>query len=119
MKPVKVIITLFFFILLTIIAFGQGKEEVYGGRYPDPIKTVEIYPNPATDFVNLKFEQPVANKVKLTLHNVIGNSLELESEILSDHEIKVRVKDYPTGYYLISVKDDRLSSAGTFKFLKR
>ena len=53
------------------------------------------------------------------MHNVIGNTMELESEVLDEHEIKLRVKDLATGYYLISLKDERLNVSGTYKFLKR
>ncbi len=106
-------------VMTTIVSMGQIKEESFFHRTPDPIKSVEIFPNPATEFVNIKFVPPIANKVRFSVHNVIGNTMELESEVIDEHEIKIRVKDLATGYYLISVKDDRSNFSGTYKFLKR
>ncbi len=101
------------------ITFGQAKEEVFFQRTPDPIKSVAIYPNPATEFVSVKFETPIAKKIKISVHNVIGNVMELERETLDEYEIKIKVKDLATGYYLISVKDENSNLSSTYKFLKR
>jgi Secretion system C-terminal sorting domain len=107
-------------IVMTVIAsMGQVKDESFFQRTPDPIKSVEIFPNPATEFINVKFEAPIAKKIRLSVHNVIGNTMELESEVIDEHEIRIRVKDLATGYYLLSVKDERLNLSSTYKFLKR
>ena len=106
-------------LLTAIVSMGQGKDEPNFQRNPDPIKSVSIFPNPAMEFVSVKFEAPVAKQVRLTVHNVIGNTMELDNEIIDEHEIKIRVKDLATGYYLISVKDERINFSGTYKFLKR
>lgn len=84
----------------------------------DPLKSARVYPNPAVDYVNLKFEQPMAKSVTLELHSIIGNSLEVESEIIDDFEVRVRVKDLPAGYYVLDVKMPGMSH-NAFKFLKR
>jgi hypothetical protein len=111
----------FTYVLLTaIVTLGQVKDEpFYFQRNPDPVKSVSIFPNPAIEFVSVKFEAPIAKQVRLTVHNVIGNTMELESEVVDEHEIKIRIKDLATGYYLISVKDERLNLSNTYKFLKR
>jgi len=107
-------------IVMTVIAtMGQVKDESFFQRAPDPIKSVEIFPNPATEYLSVKFDAPIARKIRLSVHNVIGNTMELESEVLDEHEIRIRVKDLATGYYLISVKDDRSNLSSTYKFLKR
>ena len=106
-------------LLTALTALSQIKEESFFQRTPDPIKSVEIFPNPATEFISVKFDAPVAKKVRLSVHNVIGNTMELETEMVDEHEIKIRVKDLATGYYLISVKDEHLNFGNTYKFLKR
>jgi hypothetical protein len=109
-----------FALILTIqVGFAQGKDEVFFGGRPDPVKSIQVYPNPATEFVSIKFEVPQAKKVKLVFHNILGNTIELESEIVDEHEIKVRVKDLTTGYYFISVQDEHTNFKSTYKFLKR
>ncbi len=83
----------------------------------DPVKSVKIFPNPATDFLSIKFETPIAKTIKVTLHNIIGNSLDVETEIVDEFEIRMKVKDLPTGYYLLALRDEG-NSRSSIKFLK-
>jgi len=101
------------------LGYGQVREENFGTNPSDPIKQVQVYPNPAIEFLSLKFETPQAKKVKLTVHNILGNSLEVEIEVVDEHEIKVKVKELATGYYFVSVRDEQANLRGTYKFLKR
>ena len=59
------------------------------------------------------------DKFSWPLHNIIGNALEVESEIVDDNEVRLKVKDLPAGYYLLSVKDESSGFKGVYKFLKR
>lgn len=107
-------------LMTAIVTMGQVKDEpFFNQRNPDPLKSVSVFPNPAVEFVSVRFEAPIAKQVRLSVHNVIGNTMELENEVIDEHEIKIRVKDLATGYYLISVKDDRVNFSNTYKFLKR
>ncbi|HMJ70829.1 MAG TPA: T9SS type A sorting domain-containing protein [Cyclobacteriaceae bacterium] len=81
--------------------------------------SISIFPNPAIEYLNVKFDNPIAKKAKLTVHNVIGNTVEVESETIDDHEIRLKVKDLPVGYYLLAVRDEESNSRSTIKFLKR
>ncbi len=87
--------------------------------FVDPTKTFQIFPNPTTDFVHIRNEQADVHHLKLTIHNIIGNEMNVEVEIVDEHELKVKVKDLSPGYYLIAVKDDLSKFRGTYKFLKR
>jgi len=118
MMPRKLFLSFACLVFTITISIGQVNEPFFH-RTVDPVKSVEVFPNPATEFVNVKFTAPIASKVRLTVHNVIGNMMELETEMIGEHEIKVKVKDLATGYYLISVKDEHTNLSGTYKFLKR
>jgi hypothetical protein len=107
------------FAAVASLGYGQFREEKFGPNSPDPIKKVEVYPNPAIEFLSLKFEAPQARKVQLTVHNILGNTLEVETEIVDEHEIKLKVKELATGYYFVSVRDEQTNLRGTYKFLKR
>lgn len=85
----------------------------------DLAKSVQLFPNPALEFVHVRVERLKAADVKLTLHNIIGNEVAVETDIVDEHEIRVKVKDLATGYYLIAVRDEKLNFRGTYKFLKR
>jgi hypothetical protein len=117
------------FLLVVIVAcfsfrsMAQSQSEETGptafNTEKDITKSVHIFPNPATEFVHVKLDQFPASKIKLTLHNIIGNQIEIETEIVDEHEIRVKVKDLASGYYLLAVKEEEAKYRGTFKFLKR
>ena len=113
------------FIVVLATAFQRGwAQQSPPDDFPisqevDIAKSVHIFPNPATEYVHVKVDELPAEKVQLTLHNIIGNEVEVEKEIVNEHELRVRVKDLASGYYLIALKDDDSKFRGTYKFLKR
>lgn len=112
--------TIFFiaFSILSVAVSAQSREE--GGSQSEPSKTrVKLFPNPAVEFLHVTFEEPIAKQSKLTVHNIIGNVLEVESETIDEHEVRLRVKDLPVGYYLLAIRDERSNARSTLKFLKR
>lgn len=78
-----------------------------------------MYPNPATDYLTIKLQTPNAATMNLAVHSVIGNILELEREVIDDYEVRIRVKDLPSGYYFLSIKEDNSGLKASYKFLKR
>lgn len=80
---------------------------------------VQVYPNPATEYISIKLETVQIADVNISLHNIIGNVVEAEPEVVEEREIRFRIKDLPVGYYLVSVRDKKGGSTGTVKFLKR
>lgn len=85
----------------------------------EPLKKVQVYPSPAVEYLNIKFETPYARKVKLTMHSIIGSIVEVETEVVDEYELRLRVKDFPSGYYLLAIRDSESSHRTTIKFLKR
>jgi hypothetical protein len=95
---------------------GQAEEPL---AQRDLSKTVHIFPNPAVEYVHVKVTEFPAEKAKLTLHNIIGNKMDIETEVVDEHELRIRVKDLASGYYLLAIKDEKSQSYGIFKVLKR
>jgi hypothetical protein len=120
LRIVKTIFFIFAFAVIGLSAQAQQKDEAtsYGTPQLDP-RSVSIFPNPAVEYLNVKFENPIAKKAKLTVHNVIGNVVEVETETVDEFEIRLKVKDLPVGYYLLAVRDEESNSRSTIKFLKR
>jgi hypothetical protein len=112
-------------VLLMVSAFRLTLAQSQPENPPPPAtevnltKSVHLFPNPATEFVDVKLDQFPAKNVKLTVHNIIGNELQVETEVLDEHMIRVKVKDLVSGYYLLAVKDEESNFRGTYKFLKR
>lgn len=117
MKWVKTIVFSFLALSLTQFAAGQSHDPFIVDR-PDPVKSAKLFPNPASDYLSIKFESPVAKMVKVTVHNIIGNLLEVDNEVIDDYELHLKVKELPEGVYFLSIKDDTNTQA-SFKFLKR
>jgi hypothetical protein len=103
------------------LAMAQSQPEIQptAAQEVNLTKSVHLFPNPATEFVDVKLDQFPAENVQLTVHNIIGNELQVETEVLDEHLIRVKVKDLASGYYLLAVKDEESKFRGTYKFLKR
>lgn len=101
----------------SLMAFGQ--ESAIHTERTSFGKSISLYPNPAVEYIEVNLDQLHARTVKLTLYNIIGNEVQAETEVIDDHKIRVRVKDFSAGYYLLALRDDETKFKGTYKFLKR
>jgi hypothetical protein len=116
--------SLFTVILLFALAgsfWGQAQVS-YDYEQPqrqDIVKAVQIFPNPAVEFVHVRLDQVNFNNMKVSVHNIIGNEINIDTERIGDHEIRIKVKDFDAGYYLLALKDDQSKFRGTYKFLKK
>ncbi len=120
MRPL--ILTGLFVALLasTFESKAQYREDFVGT--PSISKSIHIYPNPTndgTDYVNVKVAPLKSHKVKLLVHNIIGNEVAVDTEIVDDHELRIKVKDLASGYYLLTVQDQESNFRGIYKILKR
>lgn len=110
-------------LMLSALQLSMAQSQPDGPSVTTPevnlTRSVHLFPNPATEFVDVQLDQFPAENVKLTVHNIIGNELQVETEILDEHLIRVKVKDLATGYYLLAIKDEESKFRGTYKFLKR
>jgi hypothetical protein len=104
------------------VSFAQSQAEIsMNAERESTSLPVHIFPNPAVnvDYVHVKIEDLTADKVVLAVHNILGNEMSVEKEIVNDHELRVYIKDLATGYYFLAIKDDESKYRRTFKFLKR
>ncbi len=118
----KTLYALIFTLALAGAAFAQGPGSFrpeQGGERNDIARSIHLYPNPTTEFVNVRIESMNIDHVKVSLHNIIGNEVRIETEKIDDHELRIRVKDFDAGYYLLAVRDEQTNFRGTYKFLKR
>lgn len=119
LKPVRFIFALIFVLFLgPVLAQDQAGLSAQLERASANVK-MQAFPNPATEYVSIKLETARISEVQISLHNIIGNAVEVESEVIDDQEIRFRVKDLPVGYYLVSVREKQGGASGTVKFLKR
>lgn len=121
---------LFNFLILTFVfqfSFGQDIQ-VQDNRSELPkLKTeslqvetdVDIYPNPASDYLNITLKNSQLKKVQIEMYNVIGNKLDFEFDKINSHSYKLNVKNLHSGYYLIIIKDPISRYNKAYKFRKQ
>jgi hypothetical protein len=115
---------IYFPVILAILISSMGVRAQSDFEFSQPerqelSKSVQLYPNPAIDFVNVRLEHVNATNVSVTLHNIIGNEINIETDIVDEHTLRIRVKDLDSGYYLLALNDSQSKFKGIYKFLKR
>lgn len=122
MRHLNLILSFALLLFLSGAAVGQSQEVIsYTPEKTefDLAKSITVYPNPATDYINIKLSTLDASEAKITLYTILGNELTVEKERVNDHEVRIKVKDIASGYYLIAVRDEQIHFKATYKFLKR
>jgi hypothetical protein len=72
--------------------------------------TVTVYPNPASDIVNIKFEQALDEEVKVLFVNSQGKpvrSIIIEATVV---EQQINLQDLPAGIYYLKLMKGKLSN---------
>src|SRR5688572_1428648 len=98
-------------------AFAQSYPATFSERQEDP-KIVRVFPNPVVDFIHVKVEYAKAQNLKLTLHNIIGNEMRIESKFFDKTKVVIPLKDFPPDIYLLQKKDAETVFQTFPKFLK-
>ena len=118
-----------FIILLTAsIGFAQESNEGNGyvgennelnQRSLELEQVVEVYPNPAVDFLNIDIRGEELVQAQFEVYDIIGNNIQVSAEKLTQNKYRVPVKDLHSGYYMLIVKDPYSRYRQIFKFGKR
>lgn len=83
------------------------------------VNKVSMFPNPTTEYLSVRIDESNVNQPRLTIHNIIGNVMDVTVEEVGDNEFRIKVKDLAPGYYLLAIRDDQGYFKETYKFLKR
>jgi len=76
--------------------------------------SVNIFPNPTAEFVNIKMEQ--YNGIAIRLFDVTGKQL-LETNLV-ENTTKISVTDFPKGTYLLTLINKEKNKIKTYKIIK-
>lgn len=119
------LIILTFAILLSLSAYSQAEEGsiVSAERNivvePFVVKNkIELYPNPAVEFVIVNIQQSTLKNAEFELHSIIGNEITISAEDMGNGRFKIPLKDFSSGYYFVVVKDEVSRFKQAYKFLK-
>lgn len=90
-------------------------EEVKALRVqPDPW-ALALYPNPASDLLEITWFAPNANTMDLVVTDLSGKMI-MERTIEGQNQVQLQVKDWKQGLYIIQIKDRR-TQMSSFKRL--
>lgn len=69
---------------------------------------VSVYPNPASDYVNIAVKEAIHGKVKVELVNIIGQTLKVEETTPVNQQVNMQLNlcDAPKGVLFIKVSDE-------------
>jgi hypothetical protein len=120
-KTLLLIFTCFFFTVISQAQSERTEENAVELPYFQNDKVIqknkiEVYPNPAVENIYVKIENSELEKVEFELFNIIGNSLGIQPEEISKNNFKIKIEEFPAGYYLLIVKDPITRFNQAFKF---
>ncbi len=79
---------------------------------------IEVYPNPAVDFLLVQISNSELRDVKFEVRSLLGSEMHVQIEELGAGKYRFPVQDFSTGYYFIIVKDEATRFKKAFRFLK-
>ena len=74
--------------------------------------SLNIYPNPATDYINIATEEGVASKMTVGFYSLLGKEIQTIGQV--DLPYKMDLKTLPGGTYFLRITDE----SGTYKNFK-
>ena len=80
---------------------------------------IDLYPNPSTQYINIKFENNrITDDFLLSIHSLIGNRVDFISEKIDDSQIRINIENFDRGFFFLIVDDKTTSRRKIVKFLK-
>jgi hypothetical protein len=76
----------------------------------EDVVKVTLYPNPASDVVNIKLESPLDGEVKLFLLDSRGKLIKTDFMEETAVEKEINLQDLPAGLYLLKMTKGKLSN---------
>lgn len=121
MKYTKLIILTFVLVLATL-SYGVAQDIGLESRLSNSSLTVknkiEVYPNPAVEFLIVQISNSEMENVEFEMYSLIGNKVIIKPEQIGTDKYRISVKDFSSGYYFILVKDEKKRFEKALKFLK-
>jgi len=114
-----------FFWLSCFATFGQSQQEnivsAENDVFAEAIEAsnkLELYPNPAVDYLIIQINNSTLLNAEFELHSIIGNEIDIQTDDLGGGRYRIPVKELASGYYFIVIKDEISRYKKARKFLK-
>lgn len=98
----------------------QSRVQQATGKEAVTQMDIKYYPNPVVDQLIIEAgEDQAAERLTVRVLNLIGSEMKLDIDRSEPGKVKLNVNDFPTGYYMVSVRDDKNRQSQTFRILKK
>ena len=77
-------------------------------------ESVRVYPNPVSNLINLKFDNPESSEISVSLYNLSGQlvkSFENRFFVSGEHQLSYEVSDLSAGSYILNLKGQNINFA--------
>lgn len=81
-------------------------------------KSLSLFPNPATNFIQIKGIDNVSNVNSIEVYSIIGKKI-MSSTVSSSSDLKVNIQNLDNGVYLVKLFDNQKSVFYTKTFVKK
>lgn len=88
-------------------------------RIVDDHQIVEIFPNPAEDYLNINLKDTDLQNVSFQLYDIIGNEVKVQTQQIAKDSYRIPVEKLHMGYYVLIISDPYSRYKKAFKFSKR
>ena len=86
-----------------------------GTKVPIFSDALEVYPNPASEYVIIKMDEKIGNPISVQLTDIMGRIIQfsnLENLSIGNGLLQIDVKKYPTGMYYYNVETEDFAYTG-------
>ncbi len=125
----KILLICFIFIGFWITtSFGQSEEDGSYRQNEQPFvenslreikNPIDFFPNPTPDDLNIVINDKTLKNVEFEVYNIIGNSIKIEIEEVTQNKYKIPLRSLSPGYYLLVVQDKDSRFKQAYKFQKK
>lgn len=125
----KILLICFIFIGFWITtSFGQSEEDGSYRQNEQPFvenslreikNPIDFFPNPTPDDLNIIINDKTLQNIEFEVYNIIGNSIKIEIEEVTQNKYKIPLRTLSPGYYLLVVQDKDSRFKQAYKFQKK
>ena len=107
------------FLLVGMTAFGQAQNARELSNSNGFKVKVDVYPNPTSGQITIDLSKSDVDQPKIEIRSIIGSKMNVFLESAGYKKYKVNVSNFPRGYYLVLVREDRSKFQQTVRFSKK
>lgn len=89
------------------------------GSTQTPLQNIEIYPNPAHQFLLINFDQSMSNDIyTLSATDILGHKVSISSYQIDPHQVQINIENLQSGMYFLKIGLSKLNQFTTIKFIR-